>query len=113
MVDDDIQTRRVLAVMLQQYGASVTVAASTSEALAVQTSSAHDIVLTDLAMPGEDGFALLARFKELFTTPVIAISAGGLDLSDRKRMIEAGFADFIRKPVEPNELARVVATHLS
>jgi PAS domain S-box-containing protein len=113
VVDDDIQTRRVLAVMLQQYGASVTVAASTSEALEVQTGSAHDIVLTDLAMPGEDGFALLSRFKERFRTPVIAISAGGLDLSDRKRMIEAGFADFIRKPVEPNELAAVVARNLT
>jgi CheY-like chemotaxis protein len=109
LVDDDEDARLVLAAMLRQGGADVTTAASPDEAMSQHESQIFDAVVSDLAMPGEDGFSLLRRLHAVREVPVIAVSAIGTGSDDRKRAIDAGFVEFVRKPVEPDELVETVA----
>lgn len=60
-------------------------------------------------MPGEDGFALVRRVHALRRIPVVAVSAMSSGADDRRRALEAGFAEFVRKPVDPDELVETVA----
>jgi signal transduction histidine kinase len=114
VVDDEPDARLVISAMLRQFGAEVVVASSSEEGLLAISARAPDAILTDIAMPGEDGYGLLRRVRGMAAVkhvPVIAVSAiGGMD--DRARLLAAGFADFVRKPVEPGELAKTVAKHL-
>jgi CheY-like chemotaxis protein len=66
-------------------------------------------VISDIAMPGQDGYALLARMRLGSRTPVIAVSAIATGDDDRRRALEAGFSDFLRKPVDSRQLALAVA----
>ena len=114
VIDDEQDARIVISTMLRQYGADVIVASSSEEGALAISVRAPDAILTDIAMPGEDGYGLLRRVRAMAETkhvPVIAVSAiGGTD--DRTRLLAAGFADFVRKPVEPQQLAATVAKHV-
>ncbi|HEX7810041.1 MAG TPA: response regulator, partial [Thermoanaerobaculia bacterium] len=109
VVDDDEDARLVLAAMLRQDGATVTGVATADEAMQQFALQRFDAVLSDLAMPGEDGYSLVRRLHALRDVPVIAVSAIGTGADDRKRAIGAGFAEFVRKPVDPDELVATVA----
>jgi len=109
VVDDDEDARMVLAAMLRQGGANVVAACDVTEAVNVLTSETFDAVLSDLAMPGEDGFALVRRVHALRRIPVVAVSAMSSGADDRRRALDAGFAEFVRKPVDPDELVETVA----
>jgi CheY-like chemotaxis protein len=112
VVDDNEDTRNVLATMLEAHGATVTTAASVDEARGALDTRLPDVLITDLAMPVEDGFGLLeycrhhadARLQRL---PILALTAyGGQQAHDR--VIAAGFDAYLAKPVEPIEVGRVV-----
>jgi PAS domain S-box-containing protein len=113
-VDDREDARVLIARMLEAYGAQMMVASSVEEALAALADGSVDVVLTDLAMPDQDGYDLLAairenpRWKDL---PVIALTAQGR-LDDEHRAVTAGFHSFLRKPIEPETLACSVADAL-
>lgn len=109
VVDDDEDARLVLAAMLQQGGADVTAAANAAEALRSFQSAPFDIVLSDIAMPDEDGYALVRKLRAQREIPVVAVSAIGTGPEDRRRALDAGFAEFVRKPVDPDELVATVA----
>jgi signal transduction histidine kinase len=105
LVDDDADARVVLSRMLTRFGADVAIAADAAEATRLLAEGPFDAVVSDIAMPGEDGFALAGRTR----TPIVAVSAISTGEDDRRRALEAGFLEFVRKPVDPGELARAVA----
>lgn len=118
VVDDEADARELVATLLRQYGAKVTSVASAEEALAVLTSdeidTRPDVLVSDISMPEVDGYALIGRVRELAPEeggriPAVALTAYGRAI-DRIRALSAGFNMHIPKPVEPAELATVVAS---
>lgn len=112
VVDDNEDTRHVLATMLEAHGAVVATAASVADARTALATALPDVLITDLAMPVEDGFGLLdycrhhsdARLQSL---PILALTAyGGQQAQDR--VIAAGFDAYLAKPVEPIDVGRIV-----
>lgn len=113
LVEDDTDTRDYIATVLQQYEAKVTAVASVSEALAALQQVKPDILVSDIGMPGEDGYRLIRQVKALETKlgekiPVIALTAYASG-DERLKAISAGFQMHASKPIEPAELIAVVA----
>jgi PAS domain S-box-containing protein len=113
LVDDDADSLDFIEVLLERSGAAVLTAASAREALTVLREQPVDIVISDVEMPGEDGYALLRRIRdagyEAGRLPVVALTAYGR-VEDRIRALSSGFALHLPKPVEPAELIAVVAS---
>jgi CheY-like chemotaxis protein/anti-sigma regulatory factor (Ser/Thr protein kinase) len=113
VVDDEANARELITSVLESYGAQVTAFASAGEAFDLLTSARRpDVLVCDLAMPGEDGFSLIRKLREWEKAhdgvlPAIALTAFGR-VEDRTRALYAGFQMHIAKPVEPVELAIVV-----
>jgi CheY-like chemotaxis protein len=112
-VDDHEDARDLLRTVLERCGAAVRVAASAREALHAVSIEPPDVVLTDIEMPGEDGYDLVRALRALppdrgGLTPVVALTAYAT-AHDRVRVLRAGFQMQIPKPVQPAELAEVVA----
>ncbi len=113
VVDDDDDSRELVRVILANAGASVTVAASTADALSRVDARRPHVVVSDVSMPGEDGYTLVRRIRERSIAdgggvPVIALTAHG-GITHRIRALEAGFDMHIPKPVDPVELTTVLA----
>lgn len=114
VVDDDPDSRAVIAEMLLQFGAEVLTAASAHEALqAVELWTPH-VLLSDIEMPNEDGYSLLQKVRSRDDQrgsfiPAAALTAYGRP-TDRVRALKAGFQTYLAKPVDPHELALVVAS---
>ncbi|MGN6182400.1 MAG: hybrid sensor histidine kinase/response regulator [Thermoanaerobaculia bacterium] len=109
IVDDDDDARIVIEAMLKHSGADVVAARSAADAIAVFESLPIDIVLSDIAMPGEDGYTLVRKLHARHDVPVVAVTAIGTGADDRRRALDAGFVEFVRKPVDPDELVATVA----
>ncbi|MFZ1219312.1 MAG: ATP-binding protein [Chthoniobacterales bacterium] len=114
VVDDEPSVRELLGLTLAKCGASVTPAASVGEALAVLPNLRPDVVVSDIAMPGMDGYEFLLKLRELVPAragrevPVIALTACASG-QDRDLALRAGFDRHLTKPVDPAELVRVIA----
>ena len=111
-VDDEADARELLREVLTGCGATVSLAASAADGLARIRSEQPDVVVADVGMPGEDGYAFMAAVRALpldrgGMTPALALTAfaGG---EDRVKALRAGFNMHVAKPVEPVELATVV-----
>ena len=117
VVDDEADARELVATLLQQCGAEVTSVGSAREALSVLTAGdgrRPDVVVSDVSMPEVDGYELLRRIRELPADkggriPAVALTAYGRSI-DRIRALSAGFQMHMPKPVEPAELATVIAS---
>ena len=111
IVEDDADSRELFEAILTQCGASVRVAASGGDALAACEQSPPAVVVSDLGMPGMDGFELL---RTLRTTPVCAdvpvIAVTGFS-EYAARVHDAGFSAFLTKPVDPAVLCERVGQH--
>lgn len=111
IVDDNHDTCQVLMHILESVGATVRMAHSAKDGLSLVESEVPDIVLTDLAMPGESGLVLidnLRKGKENFgTLPIIVLSACAFE-RDRDAALEAGASTFIPKPFKPSEVIQTV-----
>lgn len=110
VVDDDPGTVEALAILLRLEGAHVLAANTGEQALELAANQPLDLVLTDLGMPGMDGYQLLARLRERPASaalPVIAVTGFGRE-NDARRTNEAGFAAHIGKPVQMAELLRQI-----
>ena len=107
-VDDDESTRDLVATMLVMYGVSVRTAARTAQALQIVSEWNPDVLLADIAMPGEDGYALIQRVRAL-PAPIGAIPAvaltGYTDPQSVQRAFASGFDAHLGKPLEPHVLA--------
>lgn len=113
VVDDNEDNLLLASIILDEYAIEVTTAVSASEALKVLAQTKPDILICDIAMPGEDGYSLLRKIRELTPEqggqiPAIALTAAARD-EDRIRSKEAGFAIHITKPFEANALINAVA----
>ena len=113
VVDDEKDARGLVKRVLEDYGAVVTLAASAYEAMELVPTVKPDVLVSDIGMPGMDGYELLRRVRALGTpagnVPAIALSALARS-EDRARALGAGYTVHMSKPVEPHELVAVVAT---
>ena len=113
VVDDEADTRDMLRAVLEQCRIEVITAGSASEALEVLANSRPDVLISDLGMPGEDGYALISKVRKLPAEsggriPAVALTAY-VRAEDRVRVLRAGFQLHVPKPIEPAELVTVVA----
>ncbi|MBC5795856.1 PAS domain S-box protein [Sphaerospermopsis sp. LEGE 00249] len=113
VVDDEADTRNLLTTILGQYGAQVTAVASTQEAMTALSQFHPDILISDIGMPEEDGYTLIRKVRSLPSNeggkiPAVALTAYARS-EDRTQALLAGFQLHIPKPVNPGELAAVVA----
>lgn len=101
LVDDERATLDTFGAVLQAEGAVLTTASSGEEALAKAVPGHFDLIVSDIAMPGMDGYALLARLREagLGEVPAIALT-GFARPGDRKRALAAGFREHLGKPFQ-------------
>jgi len=112
-VDDDADARAFVSEVLRRAGAEVRTAESADEVVAILATYPADVLVADVEMPGEDGFALLARVREAgFGLPAIAVTAHSA-VEDRVRALAAGFRQHVPKPVDVAELQLVVASAAS
>jgi PAS domain S-box-containing protein len=114
LVDDEEDAREALRRILQQNGMLVTTAASAREACELVERLQPDVLVSDIAMPGEDGLSLIRRVRMLpldrgGQVPAIALSAYA-GAEDRRRALLAGFQRHIPKPVDPAHLIAAIAT---
>ncbi|HST50775.1 MAG TPA: PAS domain S-box protein [Pyrinomonadaceae bacterium] len=114
VVDDEPDTREMLRVGLGQSGARVLTAASTEEALAAIEKESPDLLISDIGMPGEDGYDLIRRVRALppedgGRVPAIALTAYAR-VEDRLQALRAGYQMHVPKPVELGELMVVAAS---
>jgi PAS domain S-box-containing protein len=111
VVDDQQFTRDVVAAILRRTGATVQTASSVREALQLFRKFEPHVVVCDIAMPEEDGYVFLrevrARPDALRSTPIVALTAFGRP-EDRLLALDAGFNAYLKKPVDPAELAESV-----
>jgi CheY-like chemotaxis protein/anti-sigma regulatory factor (Ser/Thr protein kinase) len=118
VVDDEDDARELIETVLTQYGADVVAVSSAMEAYKLITTTLPqgrpDVMVTDIGMPGEDGYSLLRRVREWERDrgayiPAVALTAYGRS-EDRTRALRAGFQMHVAKPVEPDELATVISS---
>ncbi|MGC2305365.1 hybrid sensor histidine kinase/response regulator [Candidatus Binatus sp.] len=110
VVDDETDSREVLAELLRQYGAHIRTAASAEEALSEIAHSTPHVLLSDIGMPSIDGYELVRRVRELIPeTDMLAMALTGLGSAhDRKRALTEGFQVCMVKPVEPENLVEAI-----
>jgi len=114
VVEDEPDTREFLARLLTSQGAVVSTAASVPEALTVFASAQPDILVSDIGLPGADGYDLLQQIRarnlaDRGAIPAIALTAYARS-EDRMRALTSGYQVHIAKPVESNELVAAIAS---
>ncbi len=111
VVDDERDARALIQRLLEDCRAQVTTAASAHEAIDMLILEAPDVLISDVGMPGEDGYALIRRVRAMSdghaVLPAIALTAYAR-IEDRVKAIRAGFQLHLSKPIEPIELVAMV-----
>jgi CheY-like chemotaxis protein len=113
IVDDRADERDLFAVILGQWGAIVEVADSVHAAVSVLERFRPAVIVSDIAMPGEDGYELVRRVRahadsRIANTPAVAVTAHAR-VEDRRRALSTGFQRYVSKPLNPAELVDAVA----
>jgi PAS domain S-box-containing protein len=114
VVDDEADTRELLKTGLENCGAQVKVAACAAEAVESIQNGMPDVLISDIGMPGEDGYDLVRQLRSLSaenggTVPAIALTAYAR-VEDRLRALRSGFQMHVPKPVELAELVAVISS---
>ena len=114
VVDDEVDSREFIIAALEQCGAQVTGVGSAQEAIEAVSQLKADVLVSDIGMPGEDGYSLIRKVRALRAEqggqiPAVALTAYAR-AEDRTKAIAQGFQMHIPKPVEPVELATVVGS---
>jgi signal transduction histidine kinase/CheY-like chemotaxis protein len=112
VVDDEPDAREIMATALEASGARVEVAASALDALEILERMPVDVLLSDIAMPDEDGFDLIRKVRSSVTRKFASIPAAAVTAftgpEDRARALAAGFQVHLAKPLQPVDLVRTV-----
>jgi len=113
LVDDAADTLDVLQQILQHTGATIMAASSAGKALAMLERERPDVIVSDIGMPDVDGFELIRRIRRRSAgaggaIPAIALTAFTRQ-DDRQKAMQAGFNDYLAKPVEPTSLVAHIA----
>jgi CheY-like chemotaxis protein len=114
VVDDQEDARELMRIVLGRCGAKVVAAESTAKALEALDRCRPDVLLSDLEMPGEDGYSLIRKVRARSperggSVPAAALTAYART-EDRVQTLRAGFHRHVPKPVQPDELAEIVAS---
>jgi CheY-like chemotaxis protein len=112
-IDDDADALTLLATILGRAGATVDLCSGAAQGFDMLVGKPPDVLISDIEMPGEDGYSLIRRVRALDPaqggrTPAIALTAYGRR-EDRLLAISAGFSMHVPKPVDPAELTTLVA----
>jgi len=114
LVEDDVDAREMLRMMLIDAGATVSTAHTAETALESNAADRPDVLVSDIGLPGRDGYALVRELREMErrestrTLPAIALTAFAA-VDDRQRAFAAGFHFHLPKPVDPAYLVATVA----
>ncbi|HJS23855.1 MAG TPA: ATP-binding protein [Pyrinomonadaceae bacterium] len=113
LVDDEPEAREIISTVITRTGAEVTACTSASEALAKLTEWKPDVILSDIAMPDEDGYSFIGKVRSLprdkgGETPAAALTAYARDV-DRRQALAAGYQMHIAKPIGASQLVNMVA----
>ena len=113
VVDDESDTRDLLREVLEHCGAEVRDASSGEQALQILKSWTPGVIVSDIGMPGEDGYAFIRRVRDWeresgLRIPAVALTAYARS-EDRIRALLAGYQVHVAKPIEPMEFVLVVA----
>ncbi|MEO5971296.1 MAG: ATP-binding protein [Bdellovibrionia bacterium] len=112
LVDDEADAREVFTIMLQSFGAEVKTAGSAQEALAIVEEYKPDVLVSDIAMPDEDGCSLISKIRsqksKIGQTPALALTAYARR-EDIERAHLAGFQAHVAKPMDANVLALAIS----
>ncbi|MBI4500467.1 MAG: response regulator, partial [Gemmatimonadetes bacterium] len=114
VVDDDESSREMIAVILEQHGAQVLTAASAPEAIELLQVARFDVLLADVAMPDEDGYALIRKVRASEQTAIASLPAAALTslarAEDRRQALQTGFQLHLTKPIDARSLVDAVAS---
>lgn len=109
-LDDDADSVHIVKRILTARGADVRTASSVVEAMGILKMFTPDVILSDIGMPGQDGYDFIRQFRELSSfaaIPAVALTALAR-VEDRTRALNAGFQSHIAKPLAAAELVAVV-----
>jgi CheY-like chemotaxis protein len=114
IVEDEPNASEALHVLFDSCGAEARIAGSVAEALAVFEAWQPDVLVSDIAMPGEDGYSLIRKIRLRSperggVVPAVALTAYA-KIEDRVTILDAGFQMYLSKPADPNELVAVVGS---
>jgi CheY-like chemotaxis protein/two-component sensor histidine kinase len=114
LVEDEPDNREVLRTLLERHHATVAVAGSAAEALEMMPTVRPSILVSDIGLPGMDGYELIERVRKMDARsggriPAIALTAHA-STDDRTKALRAGFQAHITKPVEPGELVATISS---
>jgi PAS domain S-box-containing protein len=113
LVDDDTETRDVLTLFLKKSGARVFAAESAAQGVALLEEHKPDVIIADIGMPGEDGYAFIRTVRTNTATcetqPLVIALTAYARQEDRERALAAGFQRHMAKPVNPSEVVTAVA----
>lgn len=112
IVDDDVSAQEMIALTLRKFGAQVDCASSVNQALEHLEQGFPQLLISDIAMPGADGYELIRAVRKMESDherriPAIALTAYA-SVQDRSRAMELGFHLHLSKPIEPLQLIRAV-----
>jgi two-component system, chemotaxis family, CheB/CheR fusion protein len=112
VVDDEVDARDALVALLERYGAEVRSAATVAEAIAALKASLPDVLISDIGMPGSDGYELIRHVRRLPADaggrlPSLAVSGYATD-AHRKKVLSTGFHGLLEKPVAAADLVAEV-----
>ena len=113
VVDDEVEAREIITTLIQRGGAAVKACENAEEALRILVEWRPDVLMSDIAMPDEDGYSLIKKVRSLpgdkgGETPAAALTAYARD-EDRKAALDAGYQMHIAKPVSFGKLVSLVA----
>jgi CheY-like chemotaxis protein len=113
LVDDEPDTLRILSKLLNHFGAIVTTADRAAAAIGVLNSTRHDVLVSDIGMPGQDGYDLIRDVRRrgfaARDLPAIALTAF-VGKDDQRKALLAGFQVHVPKPVDLHDLTAVIAS---
>ena len=110
VVEDSEDIRYIMKTELEWMDYAVDAAADGNQALELAKVQRPDVIISDIQMPGIDGFEFIRRvrsLKELASVPAIALTGFGME-ADVKRALERGFTAHLTKPVEPEQLSEMI-----
>jgi len=108
VVDDEPETLELVSLALRSAGAHVVEASGAESALQKLEAHAPHVVLSDLQMPGLDGYALMRRLRDRPAPPIAVALSASASLADAQRALEAGFAVHVAKPIAMADLVETI-----
>ena len=114
VIDDERDARELVAIVLEDAGATVVQAENVAAAVQVLKQKPISVIVSDIGMPGEDGYSLPSRVRaetSAGTVPALALTAFAR-AEDRQRALAAGFQRHMPKPIEPAKLVAAIAALL-